>query len=558
MYVAVAGEGPAADAVRGALADADCEVTDADPGGVADAGADRAVVTGLAGSGRFEAANEAATGAALPWIAVEAGGVAGEGFEGLRAAAAGFAPGRGCYDCLRARVTACGGGDADPRTSTPDRRLAGALAGREAVREEPFAGVIEVPHRRRSFLSAPDCPTCGGGPDRELSRGYEELPLEDVLARAERAVDDRLGVVTAVGERESYPAPYYLATNCDTTAFSDATAGEQAAGVDTDWNRAYVKAVGEALERYAAATYRERSFADEPDARAVPPGRFVRPEDADPEPAVSWHPGMDLLVDGPVSLPAELVRFPPPAERVRPAITTGLGLGSSTDEAALSGLYEVLERDAAMLAWYSTFDPVGIDAGEEFGALARRARSEGLSVTPLLLTQDVDVPVAAVTLRRGEWPRFAAGSAAALDAAAAARSALAEAVQNWMELRALGPEQAAEAGEAVARYADDPSPVDGFDDPTTTVDAASVGTTVPGSEELDALLDRVAEAGLDAYAARVTTRDAAALGFEVVRTLVPSAQPLFVGEPYFGERARSVPRELGFEPRLDRARHPFP
>jgi ribosomal protein S12 methylthiotransferase accessory factor len=85
-----------------------------------------------------------------------------------------------------------------------------------------------------------------------------------------------------------------------------------------------------------------------------------------------------------------------------------------------------------------------------------------------------------------------------------------------------------------------------------------VGTTVPGSEELDALLDRVAEAGLDAYAARVTTRDAAALGFEVVRTLVPSAQPLFVGEPYFGERARSVPRELGFEPRLDRARHPFP
>jgi ribosomal protein S12 methylthiotransferase accessory factor len=39
---------------------------------------------------------------------------------------------------------------------------------------------------------------------------------------------------------------------------------------------------------------------------------------------------------------------------------------------------------------------------------------------------------------------------------------------------------------------------------------------------------------------------------------VPAAQPLFTGEPYFGERARTVPEALGFEPRLDRPIHPFP
>jgi ribosomal protein S12 methylthiotransferase accessory factor len=33
---------------------------------------------------------------------------------------------------------------------------------------------------------------------------------------------------------------------------------------------------------------------------------------------------------------------------------------------------------------------------------------------------------------------------------------------------------------------------------------------------------------------------------------------LFVDDPVFGERASEAPRELGFEPRLDRAFHPYP
>jgi ribosomal protein S12 methylthiotransferase accessory factor len=48
------------------------------------------------------------------------------------------------------------------------------------------------------------------------------------------------------------------------------------------------------------------------------------------------------------------------------------------------------------------------------------------------------------------------------------------------------------------------------------------------------------------------------LGFRAVRVLVPSAQPLFFDDPYFGDRARSVPDELGFAAELDREHHPFP
>jgi ribosomal protein S12 methylthiotransferase accessory factor len=352
-----------------------------------------------------------------------------------------------------------------------------------------------------------------------------------------------------------------------------------------------MKALGEALERYSAGVYREREFTTAPASDlegAVAPAEFVLPEGIDPNPEepLLWVAGEDLRSGERAHLPAEFVQFPPSERTYRPSITTGLGLGSSETAALLSGLYEAIERDAAMLAWYSTFEPLGLAVSDaEYRELARRARGEGLSVTPLLLTQDVDVPVVAVAVHReaggdgddgvvegggvggrgGDesgsdgWPRFAVGSSANLDAATAARSALAEALQGWTELRAMGPDGATDAEGAIGRYAGFPASTRAFVEPAGRVPAASVGEEVPGAAaELDTLLGRVADAGLDAYAARLTTRDVERLGFEAVRVLVPEAQPLFTGDAFFGERARTVPEELGFEPRLDREHHPYP
>jgi len=124
----------------------------------------------------------------------------------------------------------------------------------------------------------------------------------------------------------------------------------------------------------------------------------------------------------------------------------------------------------------------------------------------------------------------------------------------------MGPDDAAAASGAIGRYADDPEAVWEGLSPTQQVAAEAVGPeSVPdGSAELEAVVERVTDAGMNAYAARTTTRDVAALGFEGVRVLVPQAQPLFLEEPVFGERAERVPAELGFEARLDREQHPFP
>ena len=572
MTVGLVGSGPAATAVEAALADVDADVRAVDP--VDLGGVEAGVVVGDAGGDRFDRANDAARHGGTPWLAVELGGVGG--VPVCEAAVAALSPATACYECLCGRVEAnlegepgAAGGAGTP---TLTARFAGALAGHALARHlaagtGSFGQVTEVgpPPVERELLGLPGCPCDGGldGAGSALDRSQVGRDVDGALARAERAVDERVGVIREVGEAESFPVPYYLAQCCDTTGFSDASAQRQAAGVDAGWDGAFMKALGEGLERYCAGVYRR---SDRPRGlpadveSAVPPSAFVCRDEPEVTAPLYWVEGEHLATGEAVHLPAAFVVHPPPTERFRPPLTTGLGLGNGGVGALLAGLYEVIERDATMLSWYSTVDPLELTVDDEVvETLTDRARSEGLAVTLLLLTQDVDVPVVAAAVYREEWPRFALGSGATLDAARAARSALAEALQNWTELRSMGPEGAREEGGAIARYADLPAAAAEFIDADAAVSADSVSKpALSGEEELAAVLDRLADVGLDAYAARLTTRDVATLGFEAVRVVVPPAQPLFLGDAYFGERARTVPESLGFEARLDREHHPFP
>ena len=579
MDIGLVGDGPAVDAIKTALGDIDVNVMPVEPE-LLD-GFDLAVVVGTTGSDAFAAANNQLE----RWVAVEVGGVGGAPIDGVDAAVTVFND--ACYDCLRNRIAA---GETDPagapRGTRSAVRYAGAVAGRRTIRllagDSVADTVLEVPGPERSLVPVPGC-GCGPEPGDALPRGDTggepgesadgpERSLDEALDRAERAVDSRVGLLSEVGERESFPIPYYVSRVAETTGFSDARAAEFAGGADDDWDAAFMKALGEGLERYAAGVYRSDSFTTETAAdvpNPVAPDAFVRPDDAaayDDDDTLPWTTGERLTTGDAtggdlVSLPAEFVAFPPPENRYRPAITTGLGLGNSGPEAALSGLYEVIERDATMTTWYSTTEPLGIEINDPtFDRLTKRARAESLTVSPLLVTTDIDVPVVAVGVHRdGEWPRFAAGSGADLDPVAAARSALAEALQNWTELRSMGEAAAADESAAIGHHAVFPDVTREFFDPEATVSAEGLGEPeLSGGAALDAVVNRIRSVGLDPLVSRTTTRDVAALGFEAVRALIPEAQPLFTGDPFFGDRASDVPRSMGFEPMLDREYHPFP
>ncbi|WP_247728534.1 YcaO-like family protein [Halovivax limisalsi] len=579
MDVHFVGDDPVRESVEAALSDVDIGLVDASVDDLAEATV--AIVTDVAGSPTIAQAARQARAGSTPWIAVEVGGIGGRTFTDLDAAITGFGPETACYDCLRARIGSTRESHtttANPRADRATVRLAGAIAGRECIRwfagegESIVGSIVELPHARRELHPVEGCRCQSTGRDRSLDPTDDrERTLDETVDLMERAIDDRVGLVRSIGEVDSYPTPYYLATLAETAAYSDVSAAQNAAGVDEDWNRAFVKAIGEGLERYCAGVYTDDDFTVSPAAKlesVVEPGDLVRPDDAEtpgPDEPISWVRGRDLRRDDPTYLPADAVHFPQPDGGVLPSITTGLGLGSSTADALVSGLTEVIERDATMLAWYSTYDPLELELDDEaFDRLARRLSSEGLTVTPLLVTQDVDVPVVSVAVsRQGSnpaWPAFAVGSAASLDVAAAARDALAEAAQNWMELRSIGPDEADDAGAWIGRYGRFPDAARSFVDAEATVDASTVGPAAPptGAAAVSELLDRLDDAALDAFAAKLTTRDVAAIGFEAVRVVVPDAQPLFTDAPFFGERARSVPESLGYEPRLDRDPHPYP
>src|SRR5262249_40557602 len=144
-------------------------------------------------------------------------------------------------------------------------------------------------------------------------------------------------------------------------------------GVSTDRYVGIAKAMGEAVERYCSAffDYNELSLSRYRDIQqpATSPGSYAlyRPEQYergdlqwvpfDLDALVCWAHGTSLVTQTQVMLPAAMV-FVPYQYRlsvgeapVAQPISTGLAAGCSFEEAALSGLCEVIERDAFTITW---------------------------------------------------------------------------------------------------------------------------------------------------------------------------------------------------------------
>lgn len=326
MNIGLVGSGPAAESIRAACTDIDATVTETTPDSLGEF--DLGFVVAAVGDDAFDTADATAK----RWLTVEIGGIGGHAVTDIDAAVSAFDETSAGFADLRARVASTTESDGRPSGDRAAVRLAGAVAGRRGIAllsGGDIAGtVVEVPGRERALLPVPE-PT---DRDRVVRRDFRTVELDDALSRAEQAVDDRVGIITQVGERESFPLPYYVAQTADTTAYADARAAELAGGAAAGWDEAYMKALGEALERYSAGVYRTSEFAVAPTAsrpNAIPPSRFIRPDsyrDPDPSEPIQWVDGEHLETGDTVSLPAEFVHYPPPTERHKPSITTGLGL----------------------------------------------------------------------------------------------------------------------------------------------------------------------------------------------------------------------------------------
>lgn len=157
-----------------------------------------------------------------------------------------------------------------------------------------------------------------------------------------------------------------------------------------------------------------------------------------PEAELSWCRARRLNDGSEVLLPADLLlRRPPAQQQIRPPfpLSTGSAAGTSWDAAALHGMLELIERDAAGLWWRGGARGRSIPSSDEAQVTARALLSQLRQNNParrswlLDVTTDIGVPSVVAVSCKADGFGVAFGLAARPTLAAAARSAIREMCQ---------------------------------------------------------------------------------------------------------------------------------
>jgi ribosomal protein S12 methylthiotransferase accessory factor len=184
----------------------------------------------------------------------------------------------------------------------------------------------------------------------------------------------------------------------------------------------------------------------------------LRPSDAE----LSWHRATRLIDRSEVLLPADLcLRRPRDRQEIRPPfpLSTGSAAGPSWDAAALHGLLELIERDAASLWWWGgnrgRSIPPRDQAYIKAQALLARLRQNASARRSWLLdiTTDIGIPCVAAISCMADGFGFAFGVAARPTLAAAACAAMMEMCQGELAY-AVVEAKCRERGEAALNERD--------------------------------------------------------------------------------------------------------
>lgn len=442
-------------------------------------------------------------------------------------------------------------------------------------------------------------------------RPVRPTPLAVALPKLRSFVSPLSGIVRTTAETLAAPDEHRLISIGCEVADAEITIGVQLEAYTGSEHRhrdaAEAAAIGEALERYSGSYVPDAQLllarAAELGGHAVQPERFALFSDDqyaaagfpfrrfDADTVVAWVEGFALTDGAPAYLPAQLIYMPwrrqAAAETsIGYATSSGLACGATLEEALLTGLLELIERDAFMLVWHNRLSLPLLDWRDdpELTRLAKRYFApSGLRYSAVDLSPFFGLPtvLGVVHGRRGWLGALGVGAACAPTIAVAWRKALAEAfsVQRWVRDRAFEePDRLGGSAREIRSfddhtlyYADHEQAgraafLDQSDERRATADVAPLeGANV--LESIEGVVRRLAARGLKAYAVEVTSPDVLAGGLRVVRVVVPELCPLDVvhGARFLGGRrmydaafaAGLVPRPL--EPAdLNPDPHPFP
>lgn len=423
-------------------------------------------------------------------------------------------------------------------------------------------------------------------------------------------IDSELGIIKSVRQlRREAGAPdffHYYAYACNTSAFCLQSNFRNAGGASIHRRTAVAKAIGEAVERYCSAIYEQDqfplfAFIDAP-FPCVPPEDFALYKQEqysqhnfpytqfNRQTPVRWAPAIDASTHEVCWLPASMVVLPytfDEAKGEKPIgqrISTGLACHCSYSEAAISGLCEVIERDAFTIMWQRKLAMPVIRNNSLSPAnseLVKRFAKVGDRVVLINITMDVGVPTILGVLRGAGYdaPALVFAASADMDPEKAVRKSLEElahtrqlAQQLKLSIpapRASEPyEEITDKDHHVRLYCDHENvPLAQFVFASKTeIDFGAIKSLTTGDpdSDLDILVTRIKESHHCALLADLTTEDVAQFGLKVVRAIIPGFHPLFMGHrlrALGGSRLWEVPKQLGYPTSIvgaDAVPHPYP
>jgi len=412
-----------------------------------------------------------------------------------------------------------------------------------------------------------------GAPDE--NGGTKSLDVIDNPTDLRRAlagwVDSRAGVIKhlMVGAPDGTAPEFPVTSTAVVAAYTEGTyrpsRPEIASGKGLSSVEAMIGAVGEAIERYSAARYRQdlmhRSPLDALEAEALDPRRLClyretqynnpnfpfRPFDS--RQSIEWTKGYWLDNDQPVWLPALLTYlafWAHPEEQFCQVTSNGLAAGVDLEDAALRALCELVERDAFMLTWLCRLPAkrVLFDAALDVRVheVVRQLEECGAHVELYLLDVGTAIPtMTCLALGNGKrWPGATVSLAAHPSPRIAVRKAILEQGHIGPHIRRLmlGAESSIPAQPEDVHTLEDHAlyyiPAEraqafdflrsGGDDPWSLA-----GLEEPEQISLQDCVRRVQQAGVRVAIADVTSPDVATGPFRVARALGTGMQPIDFG-----------------------------
>ena len=306
-----------------------------------------------------------------------------------------------------------------------------------------------------------------------------------------------------------------------------------------------------------------------------------------PEEEVTWLPAVELPANCPVAVPASLAYLVYPVGRnsdsFAPATSNGLAAGPSLDAAILSGLSELIERDALLTTWMNRLPAIEIELAELNGPAAhvwRHYARFGVELRAFLIRTDLPSSVVmAVALDSApERPATLIGMGCHLDPAVALEKAVFELCQarpsESKRYQDKPPGARLKAYEDVRSLEDHPAFLSQperrgeFEFLWSRVERTRLqdlpnrsGGDTKG--DLEYLARGLSERGHRVVYADLTTADVAPSGIRVVRALATGLQPIHFGfgqERLGGRRLFELPHGLGLAagPRTEADINPCP